>query len=109
MPTAPRRPTQEMNSFSRVVNGNGAEAEEHRGRPRDEHQRERDRQRRQDGLRQAARPGQQAEHHEHDDLREPGRGVEERHQRVVRAGRAVADHEAGDIDREKAGAVRPTA
>ncbi len=94
MPTAPRRPTQEMNSFSRLAEPERPEAEEHRGRPRDEHQRERDRQRRQDGLRQAARPGQQAKDHEHADLREPGRGVEERHQRVVGAGRAVADHQA---------------
>ena len=82
------------------------EAEEHRGRPRDQHQHQRHRERRQQPLRQPLRPGQQAEQHEHRDLREPGRGVEERHDGVVRAGLAVADHEAGDIDREKARAVQ---
>ena len=48
---------------------------------------------------------QQAQQHEHHDLRQPGRGIEEGDHRIVRAGRPVADDDAGEIDREEAGGV----
>ena len=48
---------------------------------------------------------QQAQQHEHHDLRQPGRGIEEGHHRIMRAGRPVADDDAGKIDREEAGGV----
>src|SRR5262249_33150417 len=43
--------------------------------------------------------------HEHHDLREPGDGIEEHDHGIVGAGRAVADHETGKVDREKARSV----
>ena len=49
---------------------------------------------------------QQPEQHEHHDLRQPGRGIEERHHRIMRPRRPVADDDAGEIDREKSGAMR---
>ncbi len=52
------------------------------------------------------RRDQQAEQHEHHDLRQPGRGVEKRHHRIMRPGRPVADDDAGEIDREKSRGVR---
>ena len=57
-------------------------------------------------LDQPLRRDQQAEQHEHHDLRQPGRGIEKRHDRIVRAGRPVADDDAGEIDREKSRGVR---
>ena len=51
------------------------------------------------------RPGQQAEQHEHHDLREPGDGVEKDDHGIVRAGLPVADDQPGEIDREEAGRV----
>ena len=50
---------------------------------------------------QPMRPGQQAEQHEHHDLRQPGDGVEENHDGVVCARLPVADHKSGKIDGEK--------
>ncbi len=95
-----------MNSFSRKLKRNGARQTQHRGGPRDQHQHQCHGERRQQPLRQPVGPGQQAEQHEHGDLREPGRGIEERHDGVVGAGLAIADDQPGDIDREEAGAVQ---
>ena len=105
MPTAPRKPTQEMNSFSRHGKPNGAR---HRntatGRaisistsatttaPIS-------------AVGQPVRPHQQAEQHEHHDLRQPGHGVEKHDDGIMRARLPVADHQAGEIDREEAGGV----
>ena len=50
---------------------------------------------------QAIRPGEQAEQHEHHDLRQPGHGIEKDDNGIVRAGLPVADHQPGEIDREK--------
>ena len=57
-------------------------------------------------LQQPLRRDQQPEQHEHHDLRQPGRGIEKRHHRIMRARRPVADDDAGEIDREKARGVR---
>ena len=81
-------------------------ADQHRGGPRDQHQAQCHGKRRQQALRQPVGPGQQAEQDEHGDLRQPGRGIEERHDDVVGAGLAIADDQPGDIDREEAGAVQ---
>ena len=54
---------------------------------------------------QPMRPGQQAEQHEHHDLRQPGDGIEKDDDGIVRAGLLVADDEAGEIDGEKARCV----
>ena len=105
MPTAPRSPTQEMNSFSRQEKRNGARHRNTATGRATSISVSRHRQRRQQPLRQPVRPDQQAEQHEHHDLREPGHGIEEHHDRVVGARRPVADHEAGEIDGEKARAV----
>ena len=53
-------------------------------------------------LDQPLRRYQQAQQHEHHDLRQPGRGVEKGHHRIMRAGRPVADDDAGEIDGQKA-------
>ena len=68
---------------------------------RDEHEHASHRERRPDGLDETPRPHQEAEQHEHDDLREPGHRIEKHHHRIVGARRAVADHQAGEIDGEK--------
>ncbi len=52
---------------------------------------------------QPIRPHQEAQQHEHDDLREPGRGIEEDDDGVVGARRPVADDQSGHVDGEKAG------
>ena len=80
-------------------------AREHCGRPRHQHQSERDDEARDDMLRETLRPSQQSEQHEHDDLGEPGRGVEKYDDCVVGAGRAVADNEPRHIDRQKSGSI----
>ena len=101
MPTAPRRPTQEMNSYLAPLEIERRQAQEHRHRPRDQHQDQRYRHRPEQTVGQPVRPGQQAEQHEHHDLRQPGNGIEKYDDRIVRARLLVADHEAGEIDREK--------
>ncbi len=55
------------------------------------------------------RPGEQAEQHEHHDLRQPRDGVEEHDDRIARAGLLVADDEAGEIDGEEARRVHGVA
>ncbi len=94
MPTAPRKPTQEMNIFSRQRKPERRKTQEHRDRPRDEHQHERHHERgprayRAVGCGQTSRPSST----NIDDLRQPGDGVEEDNDGVVRAGRPVADHQ----------------
>ena len=77
------------------------QAQEHRDRPRHQHQHQRDN----DGAEQAVghplRPHQQAEQHEHHDLRQPGHGIEKHDDGIVRARLPVADHKPGQIDREE--------
>ena len=82
------------------------EAEKHRDRPRHQHQHDRHHHGRNDAADQPLRRDQQAEQHEHHDLRQPGRGIEKRHDRIMRPGRPVADDDAGEIDREKPRRVR---
>ena len=94
-----------MKSFSRNENPNGARHRNTAAGRAISIKRERDRERRQQLIRQPARPGQQAEQHEHHDLREPGHGIEEDDNRIMRAQRAVADDQAGEIDREKTGGM----
>ena len=105
MPTAPRRPTQEMNSLLTPLKIERCQTQEYRGRPRDQHQHHRHR----DGADRlsASRcwPRQQAEQHEHHDLRQPGHGVEKHDHGIVRACLPVADDQAGEINREEAGRV----
>ena len=106
MPTAPRRPTQEMKASPASEKRNGAR---HRNTAAG----------RATNISASAtaaparcvcdktlRPDQQAEQHEHHDLGEPGHGIEEHHDRVVGARRPIADHEAGEIDGEKARGVQ---
>src|SRR5215475_2456466 len=77
------------------------EAQEHCSGTRDQHQRQCDGDRAKQGLQQPMRPRQQAEQHEHHDLREPGYGIEEHDDRVMRARLVVADYETGKIDGKK--------
>ena len=49
---------------------------------------------------------QKPEQDEHHDLRQPGRGIEKGHHRIMRPRRPVADDDAGEIDREKARRMR---
>ena len=105
-PTAPRRPTQEMNSFSRHWKRNGARHRNTAAGRAISISTSATASAGQSCCGSRSRPGQQAEQHEHHDLRQPGDGVEERHDDVVRAGLPVADDQAGEIDREKARAVQ---
>ena len=77
------------------------QAEKHRERPRHQHQHQRHQHSRDNAHHQPLRRHQETEHDEHHDLRQPGRGVEKRHHRIMRAGRPVADDDAGQINREK--------
>ena len=106
MPTAPRNPTHEMKSFSRTEKRNGARQRNTAAGRAISIRANATSERRQQRLRQTARPGEQAEHHEHDDLCKPSRGIEKNHDGVVRARGAVPDDEAGDIGRQEAGCVQ---
>ena len=101
MPTAPRSPTQEMNAFSRHEKRNGAR---HRNTASGRAKNISVAATASAGpmLEQTLGPREQAEQHEHDDLRQPGGGIEEDDDRIVRAGRPVADDHPGEIDGEKA-------
>ena len=81
------------------------QTEKHRERPRHQHQHQCHDHGRPDAARQPLRRDQQAEQHEHHDLRQPGRGVEKRHHRIMRPRRPVTDDDAGKIDREESGSV----
>ena len=95
-----------MKIFSRQLNRNGARHRQHRERPRRQHQHQRHDHGRNDAVQQPLRRRQQPEQDEHHDLRQPGRGIEKRHHRIMRPRRPVADDDAGEIDREKSRGVR---
>ena len=93
-----------MKTFSRQLKRNAGTAAPRAAAPQHQHQRH-------DhggthAVQQALRRRQKAEQNEHHDLRQPGRGVEKRHHRIMRARRPVADDDAGEIDREKSRGVR---
>ena len=73
MPTAPRKPTQEMNAFSRQEKRNGASRRTTASGRATNVKSQRYRERRQRRSEQFLRPCQKTEQHEHHDLGEPGR------------------------------------
>ena len=103
--TAPRRPTQEMKAVSSRGKLNGSRqsqtaigrATKIRNRP-STIETEQDR-------RELRRRGEQAEHQEHDDLRQPGHAVLEALQDGRAADVAIAGDEPGEIDGEEARAA----
>ena len=102
MPTAPRRPIQAMNIFSRQGKRNGVR---HRntatGRATSIKVAATASAARMWSM-QARRHDQKPEQHEHRDLRQPGDGIEKGDHGVVRPRGAIADHETGEIDGQEA-------
>ena len=105
MPTAPRRPVQEMKPISAQPIAERQQAGGHRQRPRHEHQERGHAERRPEPIEQLVRRSEQAEQQEHDQLREPGRRVLHRHHLVARAHRAVGDDDPGEVNGEVAAAA----
>ena len=81
------------------------QAEPDRDRPGDEDQEQAERDRRQQDRRELRRRGEQAEHQEHDDLRQPRHAVLEALQDGDGADVGIAGDQAGEIDGEEARAA----
>ena len=103
--TAPRRPTQETKAISARGKRNGIRQSQTASGPGDEDQEQAERDRRHQDRRKLRGRGEQAEHQEHDDLRQPRHAVLEALEDGDGADVGIAGDQAGEIDGQEARAA----